>query len=90
MNDLVHGEGKVCKIYSYINPNKVACAPIKVKSVGAYLPSLTGVFTVRMEVAYLDPEPLKCQTKIAADNILIFNFNLSKKIRLNFSCESSA
>ena len=34
--------------------------------------------------------PLKRQTKIAADNILIFYFHLSKKIRLDFSCESSA
>ena len=31
-----------------------------------------------------------CQTKIAADDILIFYFYLSKKIRLDFSCESSA
>ena len=33
---------------------------------------------------------LKRQTKIAADDILIFFFYLSKKIRLNISCESSA
>ena len=33
---------------------------------------------------------LKAPTKIAADNILIFYFYLSKKIRLDFSCESSA
>ena len=33
---------------------------------------------------------LKHQTKIAADDILIFYFYLSKKIRLDFSCESSA
>ena len=33
---------------------------------------------------------LKVQTKIAADNIFIFYFYLSKKIRLDFSCESSA
>ena len=32
----------------------------------------------------------KCQTKIAADDFLIFNFYLSKKIRLDFPCESSA
>ena len=32
---------------------------------------------------------LKRQTKIAADDILIFYFYLSKKIRLDFSCESS-
>ena len=32
----------------------------------------------------------RCQTKIAADDILIFYFYLSKKIRLDFSCESSA
>ena len=32
----------------------------------------------------------KCQTKIAADNYLILYFYLSKKIRLDFSCESSA
>ena len=30
------------------------------------------------------------QTKIAADDILIFSFYLSMKIRLDFSCESSA
>ena len=35
-------------------------------------------------------QPLKRQTKIAADDILIFYFYLSKKIRLDFSCESSA
>ena len=34
--------------------------------------------------------PLKGQTKIAADDILIFYFYLSKKIRLDFSCDSSA
>ena len=33
--------------------------------------------------------PLKRQTKIAADDILIFFFYLSKKIRLDFLCESS-
>ena len=32
--------------------------------------------------------PLKCQTKIAADDILIFYYYLSKKIRLDFSCET--
>ena len=34
--------------------------------------------------------PLKRQTKIAADDNLIFYFYLSKKIRLDFSCESPA
>ena len=34
--------------------------------------------------------PLKCQTKSAADDILIFYCYLLKKIRLDFSCESSA
>ena len=34
--------------------------------------------------------PLKRQTKIAADDILFFYFNLSKKIRLDCSCESFA
>ena len=33
---------------------------------------------------------IKRQTKIAADDTLIFYFYLSKKIRLDFSCESSA
>ena len=33
--------------------------------------------------------PLKRQTKIAADDILTFDFYLSKEIRLDFSCESS-
>ena len=37
-----------------------------------------------------NPLPLKRQTKIAADDILVFYFYLSKKIRLDFSCESSA
>ena len=34
--------------------------------------------------------PLKRHAKIAADNILIFYLYLSKKIWLDFSCESSA
>ena len=33
---------------------------------------------------------LKAQTKISTDDILIFSFYLSKKIKLDFSCESSA
>ena len=33
-------------------------------------------------------QPLKRQTKIAADDILIFYFYLSKKIRLDFSEDS--
>ena len=41
-------------------------------------------------VSFLVLLTLKCQTKIAADDILIFYFYLSKKIRLDFSCESSA
>ena len=36
----------------------------------------------------LNMQPFKCQTKIAADGILIFYFYLSKKIRLDVSCES--
>ena len=32
---------------------------------------------------------LKRQTKIAAEDILIFYFYLTKKMRLDFSCESS-
>ena len=32
--------------------------------------------------------PLKRETKIAADGILIFYFYFSKKIRLDFSCDS--
>ena len=35
-------------------------------------------------------QPLKCQTKIAADDTSIFYFHLSKKIKLDVSCESSA
>ena len=35
-------------------------------------------------------ERLKRQTIIAADDILIFYFDLLKKIRLDFPCESSA
>ena len=34
--------------------------------------------------------PLRRQTKIAAGDMLIFLFYLSMKIRLDFSCESSA
>ena len=34
--------------------------------------------------------PLKCQTKIAADDTLCFNLYLLKKIRLDILCESSA
>ena len=41
-------------------------------------------------LTYVPVKPLKRQTKIAADDILIFHFYLSKKIRLGFSCESSA
>ena len=37
-----------------------------------------------------DDLPLKRRTKVAADDILIFYFYLSKKIRLDLSCESSA
>ena len=33
---------------------------------------------------------LLTRTKIVAEDILIFNFYLSKKIRPDFSCESSA
>ena len=33
---------------------------------------------------------LKCQTKIVANDILIFYFYLSKKIRLDFSCDISS
>ena len=33
---------------------------------------------------------LKAPNKIAADDILMFYFYLSKKIRLDLSCESSA
>ena len=36
----------------------------------------------------LNMQPIKRQTKIAADDILIFYFYLSKKIRLDVSCES--
>ena len=35
-------------------------------------------------------KPLKRQTKIAADDTLFFYFYLSKEIRLDISCESSA
>ena len=35
-------------------------------------------------------QPLKRKTKIAAEEILLFYFHLSKKKRLDFSCESSA
>ena len=36
----------------------------------------------------VDTYPLKRQTNIAGDDILIFYFYLSKKIRLDFSCEA--
>ena len=35
-------------------------------------------------------KPLKGQTKIVADDALFFYVNLSKEIRLDVSCESSA
>ena len=35
------------------------------------------------------PKPSKRQTKLAADDILIYYFSLSKKIRLDFSSEST-
>ena len=38
----------------------------------------------------LSVNPKKRQTKIAADDILFYDFNLSKKRRLSFSCEYSA
>ena len=38
----------------------------------------------------MDHLPLERQTKIAADDILIFYFYLSKKISLDVSSESSA
>ena len=41
-------------------------------------------------VLTMECKPLKRQTKIEADDILIFYFYLSKKIRLDFSCEYSA
>ena len=37
-------------------------------------------------MSYNNSKPIKRQTKIAADDILIFYFYLSKKIRLDFSC----
>ena len=39
---------------------------------------------------FSDFNPLKPQTKIAADDFLIFYFYVLKKIWLDFSCESSA
>ena len=38
---------------------------------------------------FRNTQPLKRQTIIAADDILIFYFYFSKKIMLDFSCESS-
>ena len=38
----------------------------------------------------LMPSPLKRQTKIAADDTLFVYFYLSKKIRLDVSCDTSA
>ena len=49
-----------------------------------------GEFQPALLAKVANTEPLKRQTKIAADDILIFNFYLSKEIRLDFSCESSA
>ena len=45
---------------------------------------------IKLEEQSYQCKPLKCQTKIAADDILIFYFYLLKKLRLDFSCESSA
>ena len=45
----------------------------------------TGLHTHAVEF-----NPQKRQTKIAADDTLFFYFYLSKEIRLDVSCESSA
>ena len=45
------------------------------------------IITIALEYLHY---PLKRETKVAADDILIFYLYLSKKIRLDFSCESSA
>ena len=43
-----------------------------------------------LEPIHVDKQPLKHQTNIAADDVLILYFYLSKKIRLDVSSESSA
>ena len=45
---------------------------------------------IQLEVCLVKTFVIKRQTKIAADDTLIFYFYLSKKIRLDFPCESSA
>ena len=46
--------------------------------------------TDKVEQTLSHNQPLKRQTKIAADDTLMFYFYLSKKIRLDVSSESSA
>ena len=48
---------------------------------------LSGIFA---DYSAMKELTLKAQNKNAADDTLIFHFHLSKKIRLDFSCESSA
>ena len=51
---------------------------------------VVSLFTAPIEEKHVSYLALKAPNKNAADDILIFYFYLSKKIRLDVSCESSA
>ena len=59
-------------------------------TVGVYKLPKSPICNNEAKLQYRARLTLKAQTKIAADDILIFYFYLSKKIRLDVSCESSA
>ena len=55
-----------------------------------YLPTFSKTQELQIEIAsVLQRLSLKRQTKIAADDTLIFYFYFLKKIRVDVSCESS-
>ena len=61
----------------------------KNKSLLAFINVL--LYCVKSTVSCIcDNKPVKHETKIAADDILVFYFHLSKKIKLDVSRESSA
>ena len=57
-----------------------------------YLKRIKSVFSGALSLCFKSGPilTLKAPNKMAVDDILIFYFYLSKKIRLDFSCESSA
>ena len=72
-----------------ISPPPLGLKPRTPRSAGQRLTCLATRAHVNGNLPqWLNPS-LKHQTKIAADNMLSFYFYLSKKIRLDFLCESS-